>query len=54
MHTSVYFGQQNLTQIHKILTMIRSIIQLPKHYRHDVQGLFLKEIQCNRCRLNPE
>ena len=49
MHTSVYFGQQNITQMHNILTMIRSIIQLPKHFRHlhvhDIQGLFLKEIQ---------
>ena len=46
MHTLVYFGQQNLTQMHKILTMIRSIIQLPKHNRHvhGIQGLFLKEI----------
>jgi virulence-associated protein VapD len=47
MHTSVYFGQQYLTQMHTILIMIRSIIQLSKHYRHvhGIQGLFLKEIQ---------
>ena len=37
----VYLGQQNLTQMHKIRTMKRSIIQLPKHYRHvhEIQGL---------------
>ena len=42
----VYLGQENLTQMHKIRTMNRYIIQLPKHYRHvhEIQGLFLKEI----------